>query len=282
MGTQVHPYTFVFSLYGQYVLPRGGEMWIGSLIRALAALGLSAGAVRALVSRMQGKGLLQSRRVGRQSFYRLTGLGLKEVHRGGERAFAPRGDEWDGRWTVVIYSVPEEHRGRRDALRGALSGRGFGGLAPGVWISPHSLSPEAEKKWQGLGVWEYLEVFRAERIGPSDLHALVADAWPQLPALAGRYRAYIAGYESLLRRSEAGILDDEECFAAHLRSLIEFVAITLEDPALPPALLPEDWPRSSARRLFEGLKQALAEPAERFFDGIYETGEETDDERTES
>jgi phenylacetic acid degradation operon negative regulatory protein len=60
LGTQVHPHTIIFSLYGQYVLPRGGEIWIGSLIRALAALDFNAGAVRALVSRMQRKGFLQS------------------------------------------------------------------------------------------------------------------------------------------------------------------------------------------------------------------------------
>ena len=280
--TQIHPYTFVLSLYGHYVLPRGGEIWIGSLIRALAALDFRAGAVRALVSRMQRRGLLQSRKRGRYSFYRLTDLGLKEVRRGGELAFAPPDEEWDGRWTVVTYSIPEKHRDRRDSLRRSLNWWGFGALAPGIWISPRPLSPEAEREWQALGVWEYLEVFRAEHLGPRDPRALVAHAWPQLSVLGDRYRAYVAGYEPELRRFEAGLLGDEECFAIHLRSLISFVAITLDDPALPSSLLPEDWPRSSAQLLFEEIKQALAEPAERFFDAIYETKGETDDKKVQS
>jgi len=271
-NNQVHPYTIIFSLYGEYVLPRGGEIWIGGLIRALAALDFSAGAVRTLVSRMRRKGFLQSRRLGRFSFYRLTDLGLKEVSWGGERAFAPPGGEWDGRWTVVTYSVPEKHRRRRDVLRASLNGLGFGALAPGTWISPRPLSPEAERKWRGLKVWEYLEIFRAEHLGPSEPRTLVSHAWPQLPAIGDRYRAYIAEYEPLLHRFEAGILGDEECFVIRLRSLIDFVAITLKDPALPfPLLLPENWPRSSAQLLFEELRQALAEPAERFFDAIYRT-----------
>jgi phenylacetic acid degradation operon negative regulatory protein len=270
MGTQVRPHTIIFSLYGQYVLPRGGEIWIGSLIRALAALDFGAGAVRALASRMQRKGFLQSRRLGRRSFYRLTDLGLKEVRWGGDRAFVPPDDGWDGRWMVVTYSVPERHRRRRDALRRSLIAFGFGALAPGIWISPRLLLLEVERKWRELGVWQYVEIFRAEHLGPSDPCTLVAHAWPQLPAVGDRYRAYIAEYEPLLRRCQAGILEDEQCFVARLKSLIDFVTITLEDPALPSALLPEDWPRPAAQLLFKELRQALAEPAERFFDSIYE------------
>ena len=48
---------------------------------------------------------------------------------------------------------------------------------------------------------------------------------------------------------------------------------------LPPCLLPEDWPRAAAQRLFKELEQALAEPAERFFDAIYRTIEERDEKR---
>lgn len=282
MGTQVHPHIIIFSLYGQYVLPRGGEIWIGSLIRALAALDFSAGAVRALVSRMQRKGFLQSQRVGRRSFYRLTDLGLKNIRWGGDWAFGPPDDEWDGRWMVITYSIPEKHRGRRDALRRSLNWLRFGALAPGTWISPHPLSPEAESKLQSLDVWEYLEVFRAEHLGPSDPRALVTRAWPQLSALGDRYWAYVAEYGPVLRRFEAGILDDEQCFAARLRSLIDFITITLEDPALPSSFLPEDWPRPSAQLLFKELLQALTGPAKRFFDTIYETRGETDGKRTQS
>ncbi len=271
MGTQAHPHTIIFSLYRQYVLPRGGEVWIGSLIRALATLDFSEGAVRALVSRMQRKGLLQNQRVGRRSFYRLTDLGLKEVHWGGKQAFAPPADEWDGRWTVATYSVPEKHRRHRDTLRHSLNSWGFGALAPGVWISPRPLSPEAESKWRELGVWKYLDVFRSEYLGPGDLSTVVTKAFPQLSALADHYGNYIAEYESVLRRFEAGRLDDEECFAYRLRNISEFAPMILKDPTLPSSLLPKDWPRPTAQLLTKELQQALAGPAERYFDTIYET-----------
>jgi phenylacetic acid degradation operon negative regulatory protein len=271
LDIQVHSDTVVFTLFGQYVLPRCGEIWIGSLIRAVAPLGLSAGAVRTVVSRMKRKGYLESQQVGRQSFYRLTGMGLSEVRWGGARMRVESDSQWDGQWTVVTYSIPEEHRDRRSALRWMLHVWGFGSLAPGVWVSPGLLPFEAEKDCQELDVWKYLEVFRADHVGPSQPHDVVARAWPQLDALGDLYQTYIAKHETVLRDFEAGNLDDERCFAAHLQCACEFVAITLHDPALPTCLLPANCPRPAAQQLFEKIAHALKEPARRFFDSIYET-----------
>jgi phenylacetic acid degradation operon negative regulatory protein len=217
---------------------------------------------------MRRRGFLQSRRDGRHSFYRLTDRGLKEVRGGSDRAFGSPHDKWDGHWTLVTYSVPEKHRQCRDALRRSLNWYGFGALAPGIWISPRVLRSEAEEKWRKLGVWEYLEVFGAKHLGPSDEHNLVDRAWPHLSVLAGRYQSYLAKYEPILHLCQAGELDDEACFAIRLQSLFEFVAIALDDPGLPLSLLPGDWPRPRAQSLFDELRQGLAKPAECFFDAI--------------
>jgi phenylacetic acid degradation operon negative regulatory protein len=266
--SQVSPVTFVFSLFAQYALPRGGEVWIGTLIQALATLGFNDGAMRTLISRMQANGFLQSRRIGRNSFYQLTDSGLKEVHGGGKRTFA-RDEAWDGQWTVVVYSIPEDHRERRNALRDLLIRLGFGAITPGTWLSPHALPEDMEEEWRRLGVHKYLEVFRADHIGPSDPAVLVAHAWPQLPEIAERYRSYVATYEAIERRLQEAELSGEQCFAAQLRSLIDFVAINLKDPRLPGVLLPDDWPRSSAYQLFKTLQHMLVAPAEKYFDTIY-------------
>ncbi len=271
MDIQVHSDTVVFTLFGQYVLPRCGEIWIGSLIQAVAPLGLSAGAVRTVVSRMKRKGYLESQQVGRESFYRLTDMGLNEVRWGGVRMRVLPGSQWDGQWTVVTYSIPEEHRDRRSALRWMLHVWGFGPLAPGVWVSPGLLPREAEKVCREIDVWKYLEVFRADHVGPSQPHDVVARAWPQLEALGDLYQTYIAKHEMVLRDCEAGDLDDERCFAAHLQCACEFVATTLHDPALPTCLLPANCPRPAAQLLFEKIAQALKEPAGRFFDSICRT-----------
>ena len=72
------------------------------------------------------------------------------------------------------------------------------------------------------------------------------------------------------RRVEAGLLDDEACFATRLQNLWEYLVVARDDPILPSSLLPADWPRPQAQSLCEQLQRMLTEPAERFFVSIYE------------
>lgn len=46
--------------------------------------------------------------------------------------------EWDGKWRVVIFDIPESLRGKRDVLRGMLRRIGFLQLQQSVWIYPFS------------------------------------------------------------------------------------------------------------------------------------------------
>ncbi|MFQ5409125.1 MAG: phenylacetic acid degradation operon negative regulatory protein PaaX, partial [Anaerolineales bacterium] len=59
----------IFTLFGDYLAARGDDIWIGSLIEILGALGVSEQAVRSTVSRMARKGWLSSTKCGRNSFY---------------------------------------------------------------------------------------------------------------------------------------------------------------------------------------------------------------------
>lgn len=264
----VNPSTYVFTLFAQHVVPCDQEVWVGSLIRALETVGFRSGTVRTLVSRMQRRGYLQSRRCGRHSFYHLTPAGHREVRWGRDRVLVPPDDEWDGRWTVVVYSVPERERQRRDALRCSLTRLGFGALAPGTWVSPRPLPPQASETWQKLEVQEYLEVFRAVHVGPSDARALIARAWPRLSTVAEQCQAYTALYQPELERCQTGRMDAEECFAIRLRAFCEFVPIAIDDPALPSALLPTDWPRPQAQTLLTQLETSMSSSSRRFFDAI--------------
>lgn len=271
LGTPVNPNLAIFGLYGQYILPRGGAIWLGSLVQALATFGISEAAARSAVLRLKKKGTVQSQRLGRRTFYWMTDAGMNKLDVGGVRFSFSSSRDWDGRWTVVVYSIPEEHRERRDTLRHSLKWWGFGNLAPGTWISTRPLLPEAESEWRGLGAWEYLDVFRSEHVGPGDLSGVVARAYPQLSALAASYQEYVARSETVLRRFEAGLLDDEACFATRMRNLWELWDIAQDDPILPPSLLLEDWPRPRAESLSVEVQRVLFAPAERFFDTIYET-----------
>ena len=77
---------------------------------------------------------------------------------------------------MVVHSVPEDHRSRRDALRSALVRWGVGSLSSGVWISPHPLPSKAETFWDDLKVREYLDTFRVKHQGPDRTLALAGRA----------------------------------------------------------------------------------------------------------
>lgn len=271
MGTTINPNLAILGMFGQYVLPRGGMIWLGSLIRAMAVWGFSEAAARSAILRLKHKGSIESHYVGRRTFYSLTDTGMHGLDIGGFRFSFSLTRAWDGQWTVVIYSVPEEQRELRDTLRDSLKWWGFGLLAPGTWVSARPLLPEMEQDWRKMGVWGYIDVFRSVYVGSSDLPAMVARVFPELPMLAAGYRAYIAQSELVLRRLEADRLEDRACFATRLENLWGFYAVASKDPILPPDLLPEDWPRFRAEELSVKIQRVLAEPAERFFETIYET-----------
>ena len=276
MGVPINPNTIVFALFAQYVLPRGGEVWLGSLIQAMAALGIGEAAARSAVLRLKRKGILASQRLGRRTFYWMASAGMQQLNIGGFRFSLPSEKAWDGTWTIVVYSIPEEQRCLRDALRNSLKWWGFGSLAPGTWISTRVLLPEIENDLRELGVWEYVSVFKSEHLGPKDPSAIVAKVFPELDTLEASYRDYIAKANKVLHSLETGLLDDEVCFATRMHNLWEIYSVAKDDPILPPTLLPEDWPRFEAVELSAQVRHVLSAPAERFFDTIYTTSEQID------
>ncbi|MFC2071078.1 hypothetical protein ACFLTB_07950, partial [Chloroflexota bacterium] len=102
----VRPQSAILTLYGDYLLDRGGEIGIGSLIILFGNFGLSEYAVRSAVSRMCHAGLLKVRSKGRKSYYSLTGRGHSLLTTGAQRIFVRKDASWDGTWNIVTYSIP--------------------------------------------------------------------------------------------------------------------------------------------------------------------------------
>jgi phenylacetic acid degradation operon negative regulatory protein len=61
--------TLLVTIFGDSVVPHGGEIWLGSLLRLVEPLGINERSVRTSVQRLVGDGLLVTRRHGRRSFY---------------------------------------------------------------------------------------------------------------------------------------------------------------------------------------------------------------------
>ncbi len=69
--------SLIASLYGDALLQRGGEVWLGSVAALLEGLGFGERFVRTALFRLNKEEWLDVVRIGRRSFYRLSDKGLR-------------------------------------------------------------------------------------------------------------------------------------------------------------------------------------------------------------
>jgi len=263
----------VFTLFGEYVVQRGGKVWTSSLLYLMGLLGISERAVRSTLSRMRQKGWIATEKRGRRSRYYITARGYSLLEEGHKRIFEPVFTEWDGQWHMVLYSLPEKIRHKRHALRTKLSWLGFGRLAPGAWISPHDRSNELKDIFADLAVEPYIDLFfDGVYQGPNSPEELVARCW-DIEGLELQYRSFVEQYlpeyeRFLASESDGHVFSTEECFRRRFWLTHEFQSFPLKDPNLPITLLDPDWTGFKARNLFDDYRRRLKIHVDDYVDGI--------------
>ncbi|MED4203276.1 phenylacetic acid degradation operon negative regulatory protein PaaX [Neobacillus mesonae] len=271
--------SMIFTIYGDYIHHYGNRIWIGSLIRLLKEFGHNEQAVRVAVSRMLKQGWLQSEKKENRSYYYLTKLGVSRIEEAGKRIFKLNPNEWDGKWRILMYTIPEEKRQIRDELRQELLWSGFGSFSNACWISPNNLEKEMKLLIEKYDISEYVDYFVSEYIGPKDNQNLVEKSW-QLNEVVDKYEEFIIKYskqfianQDIINRGE---MSDAECFVERTKLVHEYRKFLFIDPGLPKELLPENWNGTLAASLFNQYYRILAEPASRFFESIFKRDNDID------
>jgi phenylacetic acid degradation operon negative regulatory protein len=244
--SQASARSLLMTMLGEFVLPRGGPVWTQALVSALALFGIEPKSARQALARTAAEGWLASERVGRQVRWSLTPPGRRLLSEGAQRIYTFGRDdvEWDGRWLILLLSVPESQRDLRHRIRTQLSWAGFGSPAPGAWISPHaSHQAEAQRILDDAGMSGSAMSFLASygQIGSQD--TLVARAW-DLAALEQRYEHFIDQFTALTPATGQDVLQ------AQTRLVHEWRRFPFLDPGLPTRLLPPDWSGAKAAEEF--------------------------------
>lgn len=220
--------SFIVTLFGDVVAPRGGEVGIRDIIAFCAPFGLSETLIRTAMSRLVAAGQVQGLRKGRLSFYALTDAAREEYALAARRIY---GVAPFAAWRFLYF--PDGNSGPQVAT---MQDPALVAISDHFALGPaHGAAPE-------LAV-----AFTAEATGtPEQLRHLVAQFWP-LEALAARY-AEILG----LARKIAAVADPDPLEALALRVLLvhAYRGVALDDPRLAPEVLPQDWPGHPARRAF--------------------------------
>ena len=279
----IRPQSAMLTLYGDYMLDRPGEVGIGSLITLFGNFGLSQPAVRSAVSRMCRAGLLRVHSRGRKSFYSLTPSGRSLLTKGAQRIFVRRETKWEGKWSIVTYSIPERQRKTRDLLRRELLWLGYGALGSSTLISPYDLTAEVMDLATRLGVTEQIRIFEAKQAAScahdvvdavADARKTVSDCW-DLGSIHGKYAAFLAQYRPRLREwrqrlTSGDPAEPSEYFAERFALIHEYRKLPFYDPDLPSELLPEGWLRPEAAELFQEFHDLLTERANEYLDSVLE------------
>jgi phenylacetic acid degradation operon negative regulatory protein len=248
--------TLVFTFFCDVITQHGGEIWLGSIIHALAPLGINERLTRTAVFRLVQDGWLESRKQGRRSYYRLTQTGQHYYQRAATRIYASDKPDWDGVWTLLFVSlVPEE---KRDALHRGLSWLGYGRMAAGVYALPCNRRPPLDELLLDLELKDSIVHMQARAENAENLQKLVMARW-KLRNLRQRYTVftsqYLKAHKTLHYKKPPS---DHSLFLLRVLLLHEYRRILLSDPELPAAMLPADWEGYAAQSLTGKIYRELA------------------------
>lgn len=72
--------------------------------------------------------------------------------------------EWDGKWRIVIFDIPERKRDLRDFFRAKLRDLGFQFLQESVWICPYNIADKVEDLIELCSVGRYIHYLVVEEL----------------------------------------------------------------------------------------------------------------------
>ena len=118
--------SLITTVFGDSIAPRGGTVWLGSLIAAMACFGINDRLVRTAIFRLAKEGWLDSEKLGRRSFYSLTPDGQHRFEQATLRIYGePRQNSQDSWHWVVLDGLPSDARA---SIHRELGWLGFGAV----------------------------------------------------------------------------------------------------------------------------------------------------------
>lgn len=264
--------SLITTVFGDSIAPRGGAVWLGSLITVMREFGVNERLVRTSVFRLAQDGWLQSTQIGRRSYYSLTGEGRERFEQATHKIYGEPASSWDGKWTTVLLSTIEG--AQKDAVRKELGWLGFGALSPSVLAHPSPDMIDLDVTLQRLGVADKLVVMSGETVrNDAAMRVLVQDSW-NLIDIDERYAGFVNRFRPLIAaQGKDANVSPKSAFVVRTLLIQEYRKVLLRDPQLPVELLPADWHGTAAYQLCRNLYIAVHGQADVWLTETIETAE---------
>ena len=264
--------SLITTVFGDAIAPRGGTVWLGSLIAAMQDFGVNERLVRTSVFRLVQDGWLESRQIGRRSYYSLTEEGRERFEQATQKIYGEPAAAWDGEWTTVLMSGVEP--ATKDLVRKELGWIGFGSLSPNVLAHPAPDMAVLDLALERLGLGDDLVVMTGRTVrNESGMRALVRDSW-NLADIDERYANFVERFRPVLKAygKDANVLP-KSAFLVRTLLIQEYRKVLLRDPQLPAELLPANWHGTAAYQLCRNLYRAVYAAADDYLTETMETAE---------
>lgn len=264
--------SLITTVFGDAIAPRGGSVWLGSLIEVMSHFGVSERLVRTSVYRLVQDGWLQSTQLGRRSYYSLSDDGRDRFKQATHKIYGEPLTDWDGQWCLVLLA--ELDSDRRDAVRKELSWLGFGALSTGVLAHPAPDMAELDAALRRVGVGGDLVVMRGQTIrNESGMRTLAEASW-NLAEIDAAYASFVKRFRPLITAySKSAEVEPLAAFLVRTLLIQEYRKVLLRDPQLPAELLPTDWHGIAAYQLCRNLYRSIYKQADRYMSASMETAD---------
>lgn len=264
--------SLITTVFGDAIAPRGGSVWLGSLITAMHEFGISERLVRTSVFRLAQDGWLQSAQVGRRSYYSLSEEGRGRFEQATRKIYGEPASSWDDHWCLVM--LVDLDASQKDAVRKEFSWLGFGALSSSVLAHPTPDMTQVDAALHRLGVADELIIMSGLTIrNEPSMRKLAQSSW-NLADIDERYKGFVKRFRPLIaaygKNTEVA---PKAAFLVRTLLIQEYRKVLLRDPQLPADLLPPDWQGTAAYQLCRNLYRAVYSQADRYLTATTETAD---------
>jgi len=262
--------SLITTVFGDAIAPRGGNVWLGSLISVMADFGISERLVRTSVFRLSKDGWLRSEQIGRRSYYSLSEEGSERFEQATQRIYAAPAGDWDGRWCLLLLSALDT--ATKDIVRKEMGWLGFGLLSANVLAHPAPDLAELDIAIERLGGGNELVVLQGQTIrNETGMRQLAHNSW-NLTDINGRYQAFVKMFRPVMKAiGDASKIEQKQAFIVRTLLIQEYRKVLLRDPLLPEELLLPGWQGATAYQLCRNLYLATHQAADDYLGSEIET-----------
>jgi len=238
---------------------------IADLIHLTSPFGLTKTSLRTNLSRMKKKQILDSNKIGKKVFYRMSVKGNAISSNVAQSFKQLNWDNWDGKWWGIIFSVPEINKEARHKIRKKLTAYRFASLHPGFWIRPRNKNEKIEVKLKKVFEDNYCNVIIFDYFKEIEKKEII-----KLWKLDKINDSFIEGLD--LIHNKLKIIKNISLIEALKEKMVTgntIIKILFADPLLPDIFLPDNWIGVELKKAFHDFDKIMTDISKPYWIKIF-------------